>query len=215
MSGMAGLGKILCYNSYMPTQLILASSSSTRAEMLRAAGLEIAVQPARVDESSIKASLMAEGAPARDIADALAEAKARRVAMRNPDAFVIGADQVLICQGQLFDKPETIDEARAQLRTLRGQKHELLSAVVIYHQAQPVWRFIGTAQLVMRSFSDSFLEDYLQSEGRDLFATVGAYQLEKRGAQLFSAVKGDYFSILGLPLLELLDFLRVREICQT
>lgn len=180
--------------------------------MLRAAGVEFKSLPARVDESAIKASLLAEGAAGRDIADALAEAKARRVAMRNPDAFVLGADQVLVCAGQLFDKPETLDEARNQLQHLRGQRHDLLSAAVIYHQGQPIWRHIGTAQLTMRAFSDAFLDDYLSHENSNLFATVGGYQLESRGAQLFNAVQGDYFSILGLPLLPLLEFLRLRKI---
>lgn len=198
----------------MTTPLILASSSITRAEMLRAAGVDVEIQPARVDETSIKAALLAEQVAGRDIADALAEAKARRVAMRQPERFVLGADQVLICDGQLFDKPETLDDARQQLVQLRGRTHDLLSAAVIFHQSRPIWRYIGAAQMVMRDFSDTFLDTYLQQEDSNLFATVGAYQLEKRGAQLFSAVRGDYFSILGLPLLEILEFLRVRKICQ-
>lgn len=195
--------------------LILASASETRAAMLRDAGLQFDIIPGRVDEAAIKAAMLAESAHPRDIADALAEAKARRTGMKHPDALVLGADQVLICQGRLFDKPETLEAARAQLSALRGQEHQLLSAAVIFHESRPIWRHIGTARLRMRSFSDAFLDDYLAAEGRNLFATVGAYQLEKRGAQLFSAVEGDYFSILGLPLLEILDFLRVREICQT
>lgn len=198
----------------MTTALILASSSKTRAEMLRAAGVAFSAQPARVDEAAIKAALLAEGAPARDIADALAEAKARRIAQKSPESLVLGSDQVLVCKGEMFDKPESLDEARAQLLRLRGETHCLLSAAVIYHEGRPIWRHIGRADLVMRQFSDAFLEDYLEREGRDLFATVGGYQLESRGVQLFSSVTGDYFSILGLPLLELLDFLRAREICQ-
>ncbi|MEX0971438.1 MAG: Maf family protein [Paracoccaceae bacterium] len=198
----------------MTVPFILASSSQTRADMLRATGIAVEIAPARVDEAAIKASLLAEGAPARDIADALAEAKARRIGQKRPDAIVLGADQVLVCNNAMFDKPEDLAMAREQLKRLRGQKHVLLSAAVVFHEGRPVWRHIGRAELVMRSFSDAFLEDYLASEGSNLFATVGAYQLEFRGAQLFTSVAGDYFSILGLPLLELLDFLRDRKICQ-
>ena len=198
----------------MTMPFILASSSETRANMLRAAGLSVEIAPARVDEAAIKAALLAEGAPARDIADALAEAKARRIGQKRPDAIVLGADQVLVCNDVLFDKPDTIEMARDQLARLRGQRHVLLSAAVIFHEGRPIWRHIGRAELVMRDFSDSFLEDYLGREGSNLFATVGAYRLEYRGAQLFTSVAGDYFSILGLPLLELLDFLRARKICQ-
>lgn len=194
-------------------RLILASASQIRAQMLRDAGVAVETVVARVDEDTVKASMLADGAPARDIADALAEMKARRVAMKYPDAFVLGADQVLVCEGKLFDKPTSLTSARAQLQALRGKTHELISAAVIYADGEPVWRHIGRAQLVMRPFTDAFLNEYVETQGEDLLTTVGAYKLESVGAQLFTRVQGDYFSVLGLPLLEVLGFLRTRGIC--
>ena len=193
---------------------ILASGSSIREEMLRNAGVSLETVTARVDEDSIKSSLLSEGASARDVADALAEMKARRVAAKNTEALVLGADQVLVCEGRMFDKPDSIDSARKQLQALRGKTHELLSAAVIIEDGAPVWRHIGRAQLMMRPFSDTFLENYLQRHSEELFTTVGAYKLEAEGSQLFTRVQGDYFSVLGLPLLEILGFLRTRGICQ-
>lgn len=193
---------------------ILASGSKIRAEMLRNAGVSLETVIARVDEDSIKSALLSDGAPARDVADALAEMKARRVAVKNPEALVLGADQVLVCEGKMFDKPDSIDAARSQLQALRGKTHELLSAAVIVEDGTPVWRHIGRAQLMMRPFSDEFLENYLQKHAEDLFTTVGAYKLEAEGSKLFTRVQGDYFSVLGLPLLEILGFLRTRGICQ-
>lgn len=194
-------------------KLILASGSTIRAEMLRNAGVEVETLVARVDETTIKGAMLAENARPRDIADTLAEMKARRVAMKHPETLVLGADQVLVCDGQLYDKPETVEEARAQLKSLRGKAHELLSAAVIFENGAPVWRHIGRAQLMMREFSDEFLDAYVTAQGDDLLTTVGAYKLEGAGAQLFSRVQGDYFSVLGLPLLEVLEFLRSRGIC--
>ncbi len=199
----------------MPQPLILASQSSARRTMLQNAGLSIECHPARIDESAIKASLLAQNAPARDIADALAEMKARRVADKHRERLVLGADQILVHKGKIFDKPTSIDEAKFQLLTLRGQSHLLFSAVVIYDHGAPVWRYIGRAELTMRDFSASFLDAYLAQMGDDLFTTVGGYKLETSGSQLFLSVKGDYFSVLGLPLLEVLAFLRGKGICQT
>ena len=194
------------------TPLILASASPARARMLRAAGVAIEIHPAAVDEDAVKEAYRAEGAPARDLADALAEMKAKRIGARFARNLTLGADQVLAFEGASFDKPRDIGEARRQLRTLRGKTHELLSAAVICDGAAPIWRHIGVARLTMRPFSDAFLDSYLEAEGDAVLGTVGGYRIESRGAQLFSRAAGDYFSILGLPLLELLGFLRARGV---
>lgn len=199
----------------MNLSLILASQSSARRDLLQNAGVDVECQPARIDEAAIKAALIAEKAPARDIADALAEMKTRRVAGKNPARLVLGADQILVSNGKIFDKPSSVDEAKNQLKALRGQTHTLFSAAVIYDQGAPVWRFIGKVDLTMRDFSDAFLGQYLVQMGDDLFTTVGGYKLESLGSQLFLSVKGDYFSVLGLPLLEVLGFLRGKGICQS
>ncbi|MEM7667682.1 MAG: Maf family protein [Pseudomonadota bacterium] len=190
--------------------LVLASSSTIRAALLERAGVPLTVDPARVDEAAVKAALLAEAAPARDIADALAALKAQKVSGRHPGALVLGADQVLVADGRLFDKPQDQDVARDQLQALRGRRHQLLSAAVIACDGAPVWRHIGTADMEMRDFSDAFLEDYILRHGDGLTATVGCYKLEEDGPQLFSRIAGDYFSILGLPLLQVLSFLRTR-----
>ena len=163
-------------------KLILASSSRSRADLLRNAGVSFDQRPALIDEAAVKEAMLAEGAPARDIADTLAELKAQRVAGRVP-GLVLAGDQVLVCEGRLYDKPRTAAEAGAHLRSLRGRTHELLSAAVIYEGGVPVWRHVGTARLTMRPFSDAFLADYLKEHGEDLTATVGAYRLEAGGAR--------------------------------
>lgn len=192
------------------TQIILASGSPIRAKMLRDAGVEFDVQIPRVDEDSILHALVAEDAKPADIADTLAEYKARRIADKTPSAIVIAADQVLACNGEIYAKPKDMTEARAHLNALKGQGHQLLSAVVVYEDAKPVWRHVGRAQLAMRDFSDAFLDDYLAKAGDDILNCVGCYQLESHGVTLFNRVQGDYFTILGLPLLEVLGFLRTR-----
>ncbi|GMG83439.1 nucleoside triphosphate pyrophosphatase [Paralimibaculum aggregatum] len=189
--------------------LVLASASRARAEMLRAAGVAIEIAPARIDEAAVKSAMLAEQAPPRDIADTLAELKAIRVSAGRP-GLVLGADQVLVSEAGMLDKPADAAAARAQLAGLRGQTHRLLSAAVIAEAGQPVWRHVGAARLTMRPFSDAFLDRYLAEAGPAVLESVGAYHLEGLGAQLFSAVEGDYFTVLGLPLLAVLGFLRAR-----
>ena len=192
------------------TPFILASQSQIRLNMLRDSGLDVEALPARVDEYSVKQAMLARGEPARNIADALAELKAQKIAQKAPQALVLGADQVLVCEGVLFDKPADLYAAREQLLQLRNKSHELLSAAVIFADGQPAFRHIGRVKLSMRNFSEAYLEDYLAKEGDGVLQSVGAYKIEGLGVQMFSRIEGDYFSILGLPLLEILDFLRVR-----
>jgi septum formation protein len=179
--------------------------------MLEAAGLAFEVDVPRVDEEAAKASLRGEGLKPRDQADALAELKALSVS-RGREAFVIGADQMLALGSEVFDKPTSAAEAREHLLRLRGQTHELITAAVVAREGAIIWRHIDTPKLKMRAFSDAFLDDYLSRAGEHVLHSVGAYQLEGLGAQLFERVEGDYFSVLGLPLLPLLAFLRQHGI---
>ena len=194
------------------SQLVLASASEARAAMLRAAGVPTEVVPARVDEAALKASLRAEQAAPRDQADALAELKALRVSARRPGQLVLGADQVLDLDGEALDKPRDRAEARAQLARLSGRRHSLLSAAVIAEDGRPVWRYVGRAELSVRQLGDAFLDAYLDRVGEAALTSVGAYQAEGPGAQLFTRIDGDWFSVLGLPLLEVLAYLRERGI---
>lgn len=194
----------------MPRRIILASTSAIRRQLLANAGVQIETLPARIDEDAIRVGLAAEQATPRDVADTLAEMKARKVAERNPDALVIGCDQVLEFQRSVWGKPDTADAAVAQLRALRGQTHRLLSAVVVYDGREPVWRHVAEVRLTMRPFSDAFLEGYITRNWPDVQDSVGAYKLEEEGVRLFSAIEGDYFTVLGLPLLPLLNYLGQR-----
>lgn len=192
------------------TVLTLASSSTIRATLLRNAGLAIEVAPARIDEDALRDALLAEGAGPRDIADALAEHKARRVAGRQPRGLVLGCDQILECDGTLLSKPETPDDARAQLRSLRDRTHRLFTAAVLYADAEPVWRHVTVCRMTMRAFSDRFLDSYVQDHWQDIRHCVGCYQIEGPGLRLFSRIEGDLFAIQGLPLLELISILTTR-----
>jgi septum formation protein len=193
-----------------PETLILASASSARAAMLRAAGVEFAVEPSAVDEVAIKREHRTAGCDAAGCAMALAEKKACVVAARHPDALVIGADQILVADDEWYDKPGDLQAAAAQLRRLRGRDHVLVTAACIFSGNTRLWRAVSKPRLAMRAFGDAFLAGYIAAEGKAVLGSVGAYRIEGRGVQLFARIAGDHFAILGLPLLELLEFLRDR-----
>lgn len=186
--------------------LVLASQSAARAALLHAAGLRFEARPARVDEDAVKRSLRADGASPEDAALVLASLKAQRI--RDAAALVIGADQLLVCGDDWFDKPADTAAARDQLQRLRGREHRLVTAVVCHRGGAEVWRHVAMPRLSMRGFSDAFLDAYLAAEGSAILGCVGAYRLEGRGMHLFDRVEGEHAAVLGLPMLPLLAFLR-------
>ena len=192
--------------------LILASSSASRARILCAARVPFDVIAADIDEEALRRKMLADGNAPDAIAGALAEAKAEHVSVDHGDALVLGADQILEFGGEIVSKCADMAAARVLLRRLRGKAHRLISALALVESGKPVWTFHDTTILRMRSFSDAFLETYVSTEGEDLLAGVGCYRLEGMGAQLFESVEGDYFSILGLPLQPLLAELRRRGV---
>ncbi len=189
------------------TPVVLASTSRSRIALLRSAGVAFDAVSPGVDEETAKAALLAEGTGPRDVADALAELKAIRVSARRP-GLVIGADQTLDFDGDLIDKASTLAEARERLTRLRGRPHRLHAGVVVARDGEAIWREVKTSTLHMRPFSDAYLDAYLERQGEAVLSSVGCYQLEGEGVQLFDRIEGDYFAILGLPLVGLLDLLR-------
>ena len=194
----------------MAEAIVLASASAARAALLRAAGVAFNIAPAAIDESRIKEEARRAGDSALSCAVALAIEKAIIVSRHNQQALVVGADQVLVAGTEWFDKACDLAEARAQLLALRGRSHELATAVCVAQAGVPVWRATSVPELTMRMFGEEFLDAYLAAEGEALLGSVGAYRLEGRGAQLFARIAGDQFAVVGLPLLELLGFLRER-----
>ena len=192
--------------------VVLASGSRFRAEMLRNAGVRFSVDVPGVDEGAVRDSLRAENATTEDVATVLAELKAVAISRKHPDALVIGSDQMLDCGGVWFEKPVDRDHAQATLTALSGRTHRLVTAVVVARGGSRIWHALDSVTMRMRSLSPAYVKRYLDTVGDDVQASVGAYQLEGLGAQLFTGVEGDYFTVLGLPLLPLLDFLRTHGV---
>ncbi len=192
--------------------LILASGSLARSQMLQASGISFGVEKAFIDEESVKEALLAESATAHEIADILAEIKALAVSAINPRVYILGADQVLSLDGNCLSKAKNITEAKQNLQALSDKKHSLISAAVIAFDGQVIWRAIDKATLKMRPLSDDFIDSYLDKCGEEILSSVGCYHLEGLGAQLFESVEGDYFTVLGMPLLKVLHFCRTQGI---
>jgi septum formation protein len=200
-------------NDYLQ-KIILASASRSRAVLLAGAGIDVLIEAADIDEASVKNDGLRTQASVDVVAALLARQKAEKISEARPNALVIGADQMLDCDGKWLDKPETLADAGDTLRLLRGRSHTLVTSVSVVHAGIEIWAFTDHAQLLMRNFSDDFLHTYLRCVGDDVMLSVGAYQLEGIGAQLFERIEGDYFTILGLPLLPLLRFLRKRNVIE-
>ncbi|MFV0360945.1 Maf family protein [Tropicimonas sp.] len=199
----------------MAQPLILASGSQTRAALLRNAVVPFSVQMPRIDEEMLRAALDADGTRPRDIADRLAEAKAARVAGKNPQARVLGCDQVLELDGEVLSKPTDQSDAAAQLRRLSARRHDLHSAVVLFDHGVPVWRHVGRVRMTMRALSNGYIDRYVERNWDSIRHCVGCYRLEGEGARLFSRIEGDFFTVLGLPLLPLLDQLALMGVIET
>lgn len=194
----------------MPLPLVLASGSSIRAQLLKNAAVSFTVQLPCIDEQLIKQALISDSTQPCDIADTLAESKARAVSDKSPGALVLGSDQVLEFEGALLSKPKSPDEALMQLQSMRGKQHRLFSAAVICQDGKPVWRHVGCVTLQMRLSSDAYLQGYIDRNWPEIGHAVGAYMLEQEGVRLFSRIEGDYFHVLGMPLLEILEYLTER-----
>lgn len=198
-----------------PTPLILASASAGRRTMLENAGVVFDVEAASIDEDAVKQSLKAEGASVEQAAETLAELKARRISARHPGVLVLGSDSMLECQGRWFDKAESVDEAREHLQAMRGTTHRLVTSAVLVRDEGRIWHHSAVAELTMRNLSDAWLDTYLEDIGERACASVGCYQVEGRGLQLFARINGDFFAIVGLPMVQVLDQLRTQGVLAT
>lgn len=198
----------------MTVPLVLASGSEIRAQLLENAKVPFTKLVPRIDEDSVKQALLAEEASPRDIADTLAELKARKISDKTPGTMVLGCDQVLDFDGRILSKPETPEQAFQQLKDMRGKRHMLLSAAVMCEDGEPIWRHVGQVRLRMRLSSDAYLESYVERNWESIRHAVGGYKLEEEGVRLFSTIDGDYFNVLGMPLLELLNFLTLRGVIE-
>lgn len=194
----------------MTDRIVLATGSEIRQTLLRNAGVPFTALPVAIDEAAMRQALEAEGVAPRDVADALAEQKARKASLKYPDALVIGCDQVLDFKSQILEKPETPQAVRQQLNMLAGEMHQLLSAAVIYQNAEPLWRHVGVVRLRMRRASPAYLDGYVDRNWASIRQFAGGYKLEEEGVRLFDRIDGDYFTVLGLPLLELLAYLTLK-----
>lgn len=194
-------------------KLILASQSASRRAMLEAAGVPFVAMPAAIDEQSFKHAMLADDVAPRDIADRLAELKAVRVSLAQPEALVLGSDSIVVlADGSLLDKPESRGQARAHLTAMSGTAITLISAAVIAEAGRPVWRHVATAPLLVRALSDGFVDAYLDAEWPAIAGCVGCFRIEGPGVQLFARIGGDHFTILGMPLLPVLDYCRTRGV---
>ena len=194
------------YRQKLP--VVLASESATRAAVLKGAGVGFSIHAAQIDEDSVKHSMHSANRSALDTAQVLSDLKASQVSLGYPEALVIGGDQMLVCGDTWFDKPRDLATVREQLCLLRGRAHELLTAISVARGGAVIWRFSVTSELVMRCFSDEFLDRYVESEREHACNSIGGYRLEGLGVQLFSKINGEYYDILGMPLISLLNFLR-------
>ena len=196
----------------MAQEILLASESDIRRRLLSNAGVPFTAHPVKIDEEAIRSSLIAEEVSPQDMAGALASHKARRLSLKRPESLVIGADQILSFKSDVLAKPKSSDDARSQLLMLSGETHELHSAAVIFDDREPIWRHVGSARLLMRSLDESYMNDYVERNWAGIRHSVGCYKLEEEGVRLFRRIDGDYFTVLGLPLIEILNYLTDRGI---
>jgi septum formation protein len=196
----------------MSGELILASSSEVRKALLEKSNILFSSVKPNIDEDAVKSSLLNENYSPRDIADALAELKASKISLNNPDSLVLGCDQILEFEGILLEKPPSKNLAVQQLMKISGKKHCAYSAAVIFENSKPIWRFVGKADLFLKNNSEKYISDYVNRNWDNIKHCVGGYKIEEEGCRLFSKLNGDYFSILGMPLLEIINFLCIRGV---